>query len=114
MVGTTAQVLSGIDQTESAGSGNGKRGTALGGEPSGGRRLVVSLRIDLSGRSFLVTGGSRGIGAATARLLANAGARVAITYQRRKDQAEAVVAEIQDAGKGKRENGNVDRGARSA
>ena len=69
--------------------------------------LAVSLNMDFSGRAFLVTGGSRGIGAATARLLANAGARVAITYRQRKDDAEKVVAELLAAGKGKRERGRV-------
>jgi len=46
----------------------------------------------LQGRSALITGGSRGLGAATARHLARWGARVAITYRQRSDAAEAVVA----------------------
>jgi 3-oxoacyl-[acyl-carrier protein] reductase len=46
--------------------------------------------IDLSGKIALVTGGSRGIGAATVRLLASAGASVAFTYRRRRDDADAV------------------------
>ncbi len=50
--------------------------------------------IDLRGKVVLVTGGSRGIGAATARLLARAGARVAITYHTRKADAERVVTDI--------------------
>ena len=49
--------------------------------------------IDLRGQVALVTGGSRGIGAATARLLKAAGARVAITYRSRKAEAEAVGAD---------------------
>ena len=48
----------------------------------------------LSGRRALVTGGSRGIGAATARLLARCGADVAITYRSRQSDAAQVAAEI--------------------
>lgn len=46
--------------------------------------------IDLAGRRALVTGGSRGIGAATALLLAEAGADVAIGYRTRREAAEEV------------------------
>ena len=53
---------------------------------------------DLKGKTALVTGASRGIGAAIARTLAMRGARVAITYGKSGDQAETVVAEIQKAG----------------
>ncbi len=53
----------------------------------------------LTGKSALVTGGSRGIGAAIARRLANEGADVAITYVRGAEPAQAVVAEIQAAGR---------------
>ncbi len=54
--------------------------------------------IDLTGRTAIVTGGSRGIGAATARLLARAGASVGIGYRSRAADAEAVVAELQSLG----------------
>lgn len=54
--------------------------------------------IDLRGRRALVTGGSRGIGAATARLLARAGASVLIGYRSRAADAEAVVAELRAEG----------------
>jgi NAD(P)-dependent dehydrogenase (short-subunit alcohol dehydrogenase family) len=45
-----------------------------------------------------VTGGSRGIGAATARLAARQGYAVAINYRTTKESAAAVVAEIQSTG----------------
>jgi 3-oxoacyl-[acyl-carrier protein] reductase len=52
----------------------------------------------LSGKVVLVTGGGRGIGAAISRVLAQHGATVAVNYSSSKDRAEAVVAQIQDAG----------------
>lgn len=48
----------------------------------------------LSGKVALVTGGSRGIGAAAARALARAGASVAISYASSEDKAVAVVREL--------------------
>lgn len=54
--------------------------------------------IDLRGRRALVTGGSRGIGAATARLLARAGADVAIGYRSRSEDAQRVVEELKGEG----------------
>jgi 3-oxoacyl-[acyl-carrier protein] reductase len=53
---------------------------------------------NLKGRVALVTGGSRGIGAAIARDLAQAGAAVAVNYRAQADEANAVVAELRHAG----------------
>ncbi len=47
--------------------------------------------ISLSGKRALVTGGSRGIGAAVARLLAEAGADVGIAYRSRSSEAAEIV-----------------------
>lgn len=47
----------------------------------------------LTGHRALITGGSRGLGAATARQLAAMGAEVIVTYRQREDEARAVVAD---------------------
>jgi len=60
--------------------------------------MADSFTIDLSSRTALITGGSRGIGRATADVLARAGARVAINYLRDERAANAAVREIRAAG----------------
>jgi NAD(P)-dependent dehydrogenase (short-subunit alcohol dehydrogenase family) len=52
----------------------------------------------LTGKVALVTGGSRGLGAATVRLLAGQGADVAFTYVSSEKQAQAVVGEVSGTG----------------
>jgi len=52
----------------------------------------------LAGKVALVTGGSRGIGAAIAKELADQGADVAVSYAASADKAEAVARELKDKG----------------
>ncbi|MEW1655461.1 MULTISPECIES: SDR family oxidoreductase [unclassified Streptomyces] len=59
---------------------------------------MASAARPLAGRAALVTGGSRGIGAAIALRLAADGAAVALTYRHREDLAAGVVREIEEAG----------------
>jgi 3-oxoacyl-[acyl-carrier protein] reductase len=58
---------------------------------------MLSNYSDLAGRTAVITGGSRGIGAQTARMLAAQGMRVGVVG-RDKDALNAVVAEITAAG----------------
>ena len=58
----------------------------------------MTIKPDLNGHTALVTGASRGIGAAIAMALAEAGAAVAVNYRERADEAEAVVAKIREFG----------------
>jgi 3-oxoacyl-[acyl-carrier protein] reductase len=58
----------------------------------------MSGLIDLRGKNAIVTGGSRGVGRATAVLLAKAGANVGLGYRSRHDAAGEVVRELQGLG----------------
>lgn len=49
------------------------------------------INLSLAGKVALVTGGSRGVGAATVRMFVAAGARVAFSYQRAKSEAQEVL-----------------------
>ena len=59
---------------------------------------MSTKNLDLSGKTALVTGGSRGIGAAVATLLAARGASVVVTYSKSADAAEKVAAKITQSG----------------
>lgn len=52
----------------------------------------------LEGKVALVTGGSSGIGSATVRVLAREGAKLAFTYRKNKEGADALVGELEGKG----------------
>jgi 3-oxoacyl-[acyl-carrier protein] reductase len=60
---------------------------------------MIRDALDFKGKRALVTGGSRGVGAAVSRMLAEGGADVAISYLNRTAEAEALVAELRGHGR---------------
>lgn len=56
------------------------------------------MNLDLSGKTALITGGTRGIGRSMVETLAKAGARVAFTFRSSSEEAEALKSELESQG----------------
>lgn len=61
--------------------------------------MTLGDTFDLTGRRAVVTGSSRGLGAATAVRLAAAGVDVVVTYRKNADLAEEVAAQVRSLGR---------------
>ncbi len=55
------------------------------------------MKLDLSQRNVLITGGSRGIGAACSRFFARSGATVLVQYRSNREAAESVLTSLEDS-----------------
>jgi NAD(P)-dependent dehydrogenase (short-subunit alcohol dehydrogenase family) len=64
----------------------------------GGHPMSYSSEIPVTRGALIVTGASRGIGAATAKLAGERGYSVCVNYRNRRDAAEAVVKSIEERG----------------
>jgi 3-oxoacyl-[acyl-carrier protein] reductase len=60
--------------------------------------MPLPFEISLKDKVAVVTGGSNGIGAATVRALAQAGARVAVGYNKGRERAETLIGELPGSG----------------
>src|SRR3984885_10793444 len=91
--------FSGLVKHKGSHSSTARLTYATGSAESGIRRIGGTTMLkNLEGKIALVTGGSRGNGAAIAKRLAADGANVAITYTKGVDAAASVVKEIERAG----------------
>lgn len=62
-------------------------------------QTLTNPDVDLTGRTVLITGASRGVGAAASRIAAAAGADVVINYRSKEKRAQAVADAVSEAGR---------------
>lgn len=110
LAGTVTEVQGGTDVMRAAVRVDGADETVAAGRvevlvnapptrmPDSAALAGSAVDLGLRDKVALVMGGSRGIGETTAKLLALLGARVTLTYFRGQADAEAIVADIREAG----------------